>query len=136
MEASQCQGPGTQWPEPVFSQRLFVSVVTLGTDAWHNVRILKGEHMKRLLVVWMVTLIYVGSVHAGDLTLWYDKPANKGMNEAMPIGNGKFGGLVYAGPKQERVVLNESSLWTGTAISTDDYSKMGWYEMLGELLVD
>jgi alpha-L-fucosidase 2 len=97
---------------------------------------MKGEQMKRLLVVWMLTLVYVGSVHAGDLTLWYDKPANKGMNEALPIGNGKFGGLVYAGPKQERVVLNESSLWTGTAISTDDYSKMGWYEMLGELLVN
>jgi alpha-L-fucosidase 2 len=112
------------------------SVVTLGANAWHNVRIMKGEQMKRLLVVWMLTLVYVGSVHAGDLTLWYDKPANKGMNEALPIGNGKFGGLVYAGPKQERVVLNESSLWTGTAISTDDYSKMGWYEMLGELLVN
>lgn len=112
------------------------SVVTLGANAWHNVRIMKGEQMKRLLVVWMLTLVCVGSVHAGDLTLWYDKPANKGMNEALPIGNGKFGGLVYAGPKQERVVLNESSLWTGTAISTDDYSKMGWYEMLGELLVN
>jgi alpha-L-fucosidase 2 len=97
---------------------------------------MKGERMKRLLVAWIVTLICIGPVCAGDLMLWYDKPANTGMNEALPIGNGKLGGLVYAGPEQERVVLNEISLWTGTEISDDDYSKMGWYEMLGELLVN
>jgi alpha-L-fucosidase 2 len=84
----------------------------------------------------MVAAGWVARVYAGDLTLWYDKPANKGMNEALPIGNGTFGGLVYAGPKQERVVLNEISLWTGTEISSDDYSKMGSYQMLGELLVN
>jgi len=75
-------------------------------------------------------------VYAGDLTLWYDKPANKGMNEALPIGNGTFGGLVYAGPRQERLVLNEITLWTGTEISSDDYSKMGSYQTLGELFVN
>jgi alpha-L-fucosidase 2 len=92
--------------------------------------------MKRLLLAWMTTLICASPVYAGDLTLWYNKPANPGMNEALPIGNGMFGGLIYAGPKRERVVLNEISLWTGTEISTEDYAKMGAYQMLGELLVD
>jgi len=92
--------------------------------------------MRRFLIVGMIAAGWVARVYAGDLTLWYDKPANKGMNEALPIGNGTFGGLVYAGPKQERVVLNEISLWTGTEISSDDYSKMGSYQMLGELLVN
>lgn len=73
---------------------------------------------------------------APGLTLWYEQPARRGMNEALPIGNGTFGGLIYAGAKQERVVLNEISLWTGTEISTDDYDQMGSYQMLGELLVD
>jgi alpha-L-fucosidase 2 len=92
--------------------------------------------MRRFLIAGMVAAGWVARVYAGDLTLWYDKPANKGMNEALPIGNGTFGGLVYAGPKQERIVLNEISLWTGTEISSDDYSKMGSYQMLGELLVN
>ena len=30
--------------------------------------------------------------------LWYRQPAAKGMNEALPIGGGRFGGLIYAGP--------------------------------------
>jgi alpha-L-fucosidase 2 len=84
----------------------------------------------------MSVVICVGPVYAGDLKLCYDKPAKPGMNEALPIGNGTFGGLIYAGPKEERVVLNEISLWTGSEISTDDYAKMGSYQMLGELLVD
>jgi alpha-L-fucosidase 2 len=84
----------------------------------------------------MTAVICASPVYAGDLTLWYSKPANPGMNEALPIGNGTFGGLIYAGPKRERVVLNEISLWTGTEISTEDYEKMGSYQMLGELLVD
>ena len=92
--------------------------------------------MKRALLAWMTALICASPVYAGDLMLWYNKPANPGMNEALPIGNGTFGGLIYAGPKRERVVLNEISLWTGTEISTEDYAKMGAYQMLGELLVD
>jgi len=73
---------------------------------------------------------------AGDLTLWYDKPAARGMNEALPIGNGRFGGLVYAEPGQERVVLNEISLWTGDDKSaTGSYETMGAFQMLGEVFV-
>ena len=92
--------------------------------------------MRTALFACVMAVLSSGAAWAGDLTLWYDKPANKGMNEALPIGNGKFGGLVYADPAQERVVLNESSLWTGKEISTDDYNKMGSYQMLGEILVD
>jgi alpha-L-fucosidase 2 len=92
--------------------------------------------MRIALFACVVAVLGAGAAWAGDLTLWYDKPAKKGMNEALPIGNGKFGGLVYAGPKQERIVLNENSLWTGAEVSSDDYDKMGWYQMLGEVLVD
>ncbi|MBM3892049.1 MAG: hypothetical protein FJ388_23280, partial [Verrucomicrobia bacterium] len=76
------------------------------------------------------------SAAAGSpLTLWYRQPAAKGMNEALPIGNGRIGALIYGGVATERLVLNDSSFWTGTEISSDDYSKMGSYQMLGELLV-
>jgi alpha-L-fucosidase 2 len=90
--------------------------------------------MKNPLLI--LSLLAVGA-HAGELSLWYDKTAKPGMNEALPIGGGKFGGLVYGGVDQERVVLNEISLWTGDAkTATGDYAKMGAYQMFGELLVD
>ena len=83
-----------------------------------------------------LVLLLAAQCAASDLTLWYSQPAAKGMNEALPIGGGRFGGLVYAAPDRERIVLNEISLWTGEEISSDSYNEMGSYEMLGELLVD
>jgi alpha-L-fucosidase 2 len=73
---------------------------------------------------------------AGDLTLWYDKPAKKGMNEPLPIGNGHMGGMILADPAAERIVLNESSLWTGDENPSGDYKTMGSYQVLGSLLID
>jgi len=81
-------------------------------------------------------LLMAAQCVASDLTLWYTQPAAKGMNEALPIGGGRFGGLVYAAPERERIVLNEISLWTGTEISSDNYTEMGSYQMLGELLIE
>ncbi|MCR4619035.1 MAG: glycoside hydrolase family 95 protein [Lachnospiraceae bacterium] len=44
--------------------------------------------------------------------LKYTKPAND-FNEAMPIGNGRIGGMVYGGISKELVGLNEDSVWSG-----------------------
>lgn len=46
------------------------------------------------------------------LRLWYTSPANQ-WNEALPIGNGRLGGMVFGMTDQERIQLNEDSLWYG-----------------------
>jgi len=49
------------------------------------------------------------------LKLWYKKPANlyKGWNEALPLGNGRLGAMVFGGVQTERIQLNEDSVWYG-----------------------
>jgi alpha-L-fucosidase 2 len=47
-----------------------------------------------------------------DLKLWYRKPAAE-WNEALPIGNGRLGGMVFGGTASDRVQLNEDSVWYG-----------------------
>ena len=70
------------------------------------------------------------------LTLWYDHPAKVCIDEALPVGNGRLGGLILGGPGIERIVLNEDSLWTGNANPSGDYGDdFGAYQKLGELLV-
>ena len=69
------------------------------------------------------------------LTLWYDKPAAPGMNEALPVGNSRLGGLVYGDPAEERIVLNEDSLWTGDDNPSGEDGTMGAYQKLGELRI-
>jgi alpha-L-fucosidase 2 len=71
-----------------------------------------------------------------DLTLWYNRPATRCMEEALPIGNGRMGGMIFGGVAQERVVLNEDSLWTGDENPTGDYGRMGAYQTLSDLLID
>jgi len=50
-----------------------------------------------------------------DLKLWYDKPSEK-WTEALPIGNGRLGAMVFGGVKSERIQLNEESVWSGGPI--------------------
>lgn len=48
----------------------------------------------------------------GNNMLWYRDRAHS-WNEALPIGNGRIGGMVYGGAVQERISLNEDTLWSG-----------------------
>lgn len=45
-------------------------------------------------------------------TLWYKQPA-KNWNEALPIGNGRIGGMVFGGVSHETIQLNDDTLWEG-----------------------
>lgn len=47
-----------------------------------------------------------------SLTLWYTHPA-KEWNEALPVGNGSLGAMVFGGVEDERIQLNEKTLWAG-----------------------
>ena len=52
------------------------------------------------------------SSYWSNLRLWYRQPA-KDWNEALPIGNGTLGAMVFGNVKSERIQLNEDSIWAG-----------------------
>ena len=45
-------------------------------------------------------------------TLWYNKPAGA-WTDALPVGNGRLGAMVFGGVERERIQLNEETLWDG-----------------------
>ncbi|MBL8598635.1 MAG: glycoside hydrolase family 95 protein [Devosia sp.] len=51
-----------------------------------------------------------------DLKMWYAKPATKWL-AALPVGNGRLGGMVFGRVRKEWIQLNEDSLWTGRPAS-------------------
>lgn len=56
-----------------------------------------------------------------DQKLWYDTPASlKRWTEALPIGNGQLGGMVFGGTQKDKIQLNEDSLWYGGAAIQSD----------------
>ncbi len=50
--------------------------------------------------------------------------------EALPVGNGKLGGMVFGGTVRERIQFNESTVWTG---EPHDYAHPGAYRYLGKI---
>ena len=75
--------------------------------------------MKKTLSVALVASVLF-SVHAAapDSTLWLDQPA-KAFTESLPLGNGRLGAMDFGGVENERVVLNEDSLWSGSPQNAD-----------------
>ncbi|MEO8735785.1 MAG: glycoside hydrolase family 95 protein [Edaphobacter sp.] len=49
---------------------------------------------------------------AQDVLIYFDQPAPHWV-DALPVGNGRLGGMVFGGVKQERIALNEDTLWSG-----------------------
>ncbi|MGW8315870.1 MAG: glycoside hydrolase N-terminal domain-containing protein, partial [Bacteroidales bacterium] len=45
-----------------------------------------------------------------ETVLWYDEPAAE-WTEALPVGNGRLGAMVFGDPVHERIQLNEESVW-------------------------
>ncbi len=61
--------------------------------------------------------------------LWYTKPANE-WEEALPVGNGRLGAMVFGGVDEERIQLNEETYWSGGPYST---VVKGGYKALPEI---
>lgn len=54
-----------------------------------------------------------------DLRLWYSQPADDWL-EALPLGNGRMGAMVFGKTDTERIQLNEESLWSGSQINSNN----------------
>src|SRR5258705_1376466 len=54
-------------------------------------------------------------------TLWYAIPAGDWEREALPIGNGAMGAMIFGGVAEEHIQFNEKSLWTGGPGSQSGY---------------
>jgi alpha-L-fucosidase 2 len=63
------------------------------------------------------------------LSLWYRQPAVK-WTDALPVGNGRLGAMVFGGTAKERIQFNEDTLWTG---EPHNYAHPGAYKYLGTL---
>jgi alpha-L-fucosidase 2 len=68
--------------------------------------------MRRFCLLLFVMPAAVLAQPQNDFTLWYDKPAEKWV-EAMPLGNGRLGAMLYGNPAHEELQLNEETLWAG-----------------------
>lgn len=78
-------------------------------------------------------LAFLSCTRSQDLILQYDRPACF-FEEALPIGNGSLGAMVYGGTAEERISLNDITLWTGEPESGEGESRTEWLAKVREAL--
>lgn len=84
--------------------------------------------IKRLaFILVMVTLCPFAT--GADLSLWYDQSASQAKwEEAVPLGNGHLGAMIFGGIDKDKMILNEDSLWSGWPEPNND--RVGSYDAL------
>lgn len=76
------------------------------------------------------------NIDLDKLALWYDEPATNWENEALPIGNGYMGGMIFGSVASERIQYNEKTLWSGGPGAWEGYNggnKEGAWEAVQEI---
>ena len=69
------------------------------------------------------------------LVLWYARPAQRWV-EALPLGNGRLGAMVYGGIAEERIQFNEHTVWTGQPHSYARQGAAGSLDAIRRLLFE
>src|SRR5690349_12108117 len=77
-------------------------------------------------------LAFCVGIQAGspsETTMWCDTAATN-FTQSTPLGNGRLGAMVFGGIDEERIILNESSVWSG---SRQDADRSDAYKVLPEI---
>jgi alpha-L-fucosidase 2 len=72
-----------------------------------------------LLAISLLALLSASAATDPNTTLLFDTPART-FHESLPLGNGRVGAMVFGGVDEERIVLNESSMWSGSHGDVED----------------
>ena len=97
-EIEQVTGNGSIYVSPLFFKSIVMTIKSL-----------------HFCLLYLITLhsVYAQNRQAkGTLKLWYNQPAAN-WNEALPMGNGRLGAMVFGNPDTEIIQLNEYTLWAG-----------------------
>lgn len=71
-----------------------------------------------------------------DLKLWYDSPAGQTWENALPVGNGRLGAMIFGNTVEETIQLNETTVWSGGPNRNDNPEALQSLPELRQLIFD
>lgn len=99
----------------------------------------RSESRKALLAFSVIVLTLSGcgrhQKSGSEYTLWYDTPAGE-WTEALPVGNGRLGAMLFGNPSVERLQVNEESLWGGINVPNDNPGAPEHLPRIRKLILD
>ncbi|MEI6945647.1 glycoside hydrolase family 95 protein [Paraflavisolibacter sp. H34] len=91
--------------------------------------------MKQFFLIFSLLAATTGfSQKATDLKLWYNRPAGKTWEDALPIGNGRLGAMVYGNVATEVLQLNEHTVWSGGPNRNDNPAALAALPQIRQLV--
>ncbi|MDF2191632.1 glycoside hydrolase N-terminal domain-containing protein [Paraflavitalea sp. CAU 1676] len=97
---------------------------------------------RRISLSWLlfVACFVGGALEAAAQQIWFAKPASHWEREALPIGNGRMGAMLFGGVGKDHIQFNEQSLWSGDNNWDGKYETgdrgFGSYRNFGDLWVE
>ncbi|WP_245989175.1 glycoside hydrolase family 95 protein [Pelobium manganitolerans] len=83
-----------------------------------------------------VVFAQVNENHFDTLKLWYNQPSGKTWENAMPLGNGRLGAMVYGNVEKEIIQLNEHTVWSGSPNRNDNPLALDSLDRIRQLIFD
>lgn len=91
--------------------------------------------LKKTAITFCFTLLLLHVFAQQDLKLWYRQPSVK-WTDALPIGNGRLGAMIFAGIDTDRIQFNEETLWTGGPREYNDPNAAAYLPKIRQLLFE
>jgi len=79
--------------------------------------------MYKKIGIFLAMMMSVSAFAEDGVKIWFEKPAEY-FEEALPIGNGRLGAMVYGGIQRDKISLNDITLWTGEPDKRDEHPDM------------
>ncbi len=92
------------------------------------------KHFFCLLLLTVATLSF--SQRGPGLKLWYDTPSGTTWENALPIGNGRLGAMVYGNVEKETIQLNEHTVWSGSPNRNDNPDALAALPQVRQLIFE
>ncbi len=91
--------------------------------------------LAKSLIIGAIGIMSLDASAAQEHKLWYDKPAQV-WTEALPLGNGRLGAMVFGNPGAEQIQLNEETLWAGQPNNNANPDALEWIPKIRQLVFD
>src|SRR6188474_3448475 len=85
-----------------------------------KVKLKAAKHLFILLLSVALSATVIHAQNNTTLKLWYNKPSGKIWENALPIGNGRLGAMIYGNVEKETIQLNEHTVWSGSPNRNDN----------------
>ena len=63
-------------------------------------------------LLFLTSFLLFGQDKPSGFKIWFNQPAQN-WNDALPVGNGRLGAMIFGGVEKERLEINEATVWTG-----------------------